>query len=226
MRVLVLVISDSSHPVYEHHRRMWRETPKHPEFDVFFIESRPDVDTPHVNGDTFATPGHETFRGIIRKTIDALDYFLEPGHPYDWVVRTNLSSHYHFPGLSSFLSSKTPTQYYGGYAGWYNGIPYISGSGIYMSPDICDILRAHRNKIYSIGIMDDVDIGFFLHSQGIVARGCECRTDFYSVENFHPSKCLGFHYRIKHYQDTHRRIEHEPEIRRRLMEVLANPAPQ
>ena len=92
-KVLVLVIANSHHPVYDRHRQFWRDTPKHPNVDVRFLECDPQLAMPTVRGDTFFTPGRECYEAILRKTLDAFEYFLTPGHPYQWVVRTNLSSH-------------------------------------------------------------------------------------------------------------------------------------
>jgi hypothetical protein len=50
MRVLVVVISDDSQPVYAVHRALWRKV-THPAFRVVFVTSRPDITESILEGD-------------------------------------------------------------------------------------------------------------------------------------------------------------------------------
>ena len=225
MRVLILVISDDSHTVYAENRRLWRETPRPSNVEVYFIERSPRAKEAVLEGDVLTVPGEENSPGIVRKTVEAFDYFLKSGHSYDWVVRTNLSSHYHIPRLLSFLETRPTTRYYGGARVCYGNIVYATGCGMYLTPDVCEILQTHRDALYSVGIIDDVDIGCILGEHGIVLEDLNSQyTDFTNRTDFSPEECRGFHFRLK--QDGVDRSRVEPEARRRLMEILKNPAPQ
>lgn len=160
MKILMLIISSDTDPVYEDHRKLWRSYMKSsPYIDAYFIQYR-DGEL-EKNEDTLWLPGKESFEGIIYKTIDSLEYFLNKDK-YDFIIRTNLSSVWNFNAVLDYLSTLPSEKVYSGIIGNYKGISYVSGSGIIMTSDTCRILIENKNLAYSVGIIDDVDIGYTL----------------------------------------------------------------
>jgi hypothetical protein len=221
MRILMLVISSDTFPVYAHHREVWRTYMKsHPEVDCYFIESRPLVFLPTLTPDTLALRGVERYGTIYRKTIEAIEYFFRR-RPYDYVVRTNLSSVWDFRRLRDYLETQPRTGLYAGQVGLNpdTGIAFASGAGILMSPDVARTLVVNAAIGRSIQAFDDVAIAKALLASGISPTPLP-RVDFISLAQYqeHQDKIppRSFHYRIKHVDHLGDRME-EPEIMRRLL---------
>ena len=98
MKVLMLIISSDTEPVYQEHRKIWSSyMNSNSQIDTYFIQYR---DGPQeIEGNTFWLNGKESFQSIITKTLDSLDYFLKI-KSYDFIVRTNMSS------LLSYLQNR------------------------------------------------------------------------------------------------------------------------
>ena len=154
----MLVIASYGEPVYTRHRSRWMNyIQSHPDVDVFFLEMGL-IDG--VVGDTFYTKGVETRSGIIIKTRRALRHFSG----YDFIVRTNLSSIWNFKGLIAFLNTLPITNVYCGGINWIDGMRYVSGSGIIMTPDVAK--KVAETPRYT-NIIDDVDIGYIMRGLSI-----------------------------------------------------------
>jgi hypothetical protein len=221
MRVLVLVISSDTFPVYKHHREVWRSYMKsHSEVDCWFIESRPLVFLPTLSSDTLTLRGAERYGTIYGKTIEALEYFLNR-RPYDYIVRTNLSSVWDFRVLRSYLETQARSRLYAGQVivNPDTGITFASGAGIIMSSDVARTLVANAHIGRSLNAFDDVAIAKALLASGIAPCTLP-RVDFVSLAHYdeHHDKIPdgSFHYRVKHEVWHGDRME-EPEIMRRLL---------
>ncbi len=216
MRVLMLVISSDTFPVYAHHRAVWRTYMRsHPDIDCFFIQYNPLAFIPTLTDDTLTLRGRERYDTILAKTTDALAFFL-PRRPYTHVVRTNLSSVWNFSRLIEVLNSMPPTRLYGGLPLGKGG---ACGAGILFTRDVVDLLVANRRALLSIGTADDDDIGTFLQSVGIPLTITH-RVDFLSLAHYneHNDKIPKgtFHYRVKQPNPASRLAE-EPEMMRRIL---------
>ncbi len=192
----MLIISSDTELVYEKHRKVWRSyMNKNPYIESYFIQYR---DGPsEIEGDIFWLTGKESFQGIITKTIDSIEYFLNKDS-YDFIIRTNMSSLWNFKALLSFLETIPKEGVYCGIIGEYFKINYISGSGFIMTPDVAKILVKNRAIAEKVKIIDDVDIGYCLEQFGI-SRIPGKRVDFFSMGmyltyNYDPSV---YHYRLK-----------------------------
>lgn len=221
MKILMLVISSDTHPVYAKHREVWRTYQKsHPDVDVVFLQYSPLVYAPTRTADTLFFRGTERYGSILRKTLDAIAYFL-PKAPYTHVVRTNLSSVWDFPRLIAYLEQQPTTRLYAGFSCGAEGIPwnYVSGAGILLSRDVAELLWTHRQRALSVGAIDDVDIGYAMQSLGIPQTPAP-RVDFLSLDHYteHREKIPPetFHYRVKHVNWMGDRLE-ESEIMRRIL---------
>jgi hypothetical protein len=196
MKVLMLIISSDTESVYGEHRKVWRSyMNSNPNIESYFIQYR---DGPQaIEGDIFWLPGKESFPGIITKTLDSLDYFLNKGS-YDFIVRTNMSSLWNFNALLKHLETLPNEKVYNGVIGTNMGINFVSGSGFIMSPDVARLLVENRKLAECVKIIDDVDIGYALNKLEIECSSGK-RTDFYSREMYNNSSYdpLAYHYRIK-----------------------------
>lgn len=221
MKILMLVISSDTYPVYAKHREVWRTYRKsHPDIDCWFITYRPLVFVPTRTDDTLVLRGLERYGSIYEKTIDALTYFLSR-QTYDYVVRTNLSSVWDFKALRAYLETQPRERLYAGQTGVNaeTGVSFASGAGILMSVDVARTLLANARGGATLPVFDDVAIAMVLARSGLFPTPLP-RVDFVSLHHYeeHHDKIPPgtFHYRVKHQDYLGNRME-EPEIMRRLL---------
>lgn len=213
MKVLMLIISSNTFPVYAGHRDVWRTYMKsHPDIDCYFIEYNPMTFVPVLTNDTLVMRGRERYDTILAKTIDALSYFL-PRKAYTHVVRTNLSCVWDFSALLTFLATLPTSRLYGGIPLKNGG---ASGAGILFSRDTAELLVAYRKHALTLGTADDDDIGTFMQQLGVPLIPTH-RVDFLSLQHYreHHDKIPpgSFHYRVKNVEDR----SHETEVMRSLL---------
>jgi hypothetical protein len=207
LRLLVLVLSSDTHPIYASLRDVWRShMNKTPGVDIYFLE-RGETQS---HGDTLVSSGPETWAGLTDKTLAAFNQL--PLHAYTYVLRTNLSSAWNFPKLLDLIDPFPRRSLYAGVQGEYFGIPYVSGAGILMSSDVCSFLLEHEAEVRSVGIMDDVDIGAVLAAHGCPIGASLPRIDIHAPTD--PIPLGEIHYRIK-FQGLPR--DREPEIMRAVL---------
>ena len=218
MKILMLVISSDTSPVYARHREVWKTyMNSHPDIDCSFITYRPLVFVPTRTDDTLLLRGFDHYETIFRKTIEALQYFLSR-KSYDYVVRTNLSSVWDLLGLRSFLETAPRERFYAGQAGLHaeTGIAFASGAGIVMSLDVVRTLLVNQRTVGSLSSLDDVAIAKAIGLTPVPRP----RVDFVSLAHYdaHHDKIPSgtFHYRIKHTNWNGDRME-EPIIMSRLL---------
>jgi hypothetical protein len=189
-RLLVLVISSTDEPVYNEHKEAWRSYMRSfSNLDTYFLEMG---ETLGVSGDVFTCPGTESYRDIILKTVAAFKWF--PIKSYDYVLRTNLSSLWHFPRLLKHIETLPQKGVYAGFQGTRDGVPFASGAGILMSSDVVTRILHHESELLSVNIMDDVDIGTLANRLDIPLLPLP-RTDILSSSI--PADLSGFHFRVK-----------------------------
>lgn len=220
MKILVLIISSNTFPVYAQHRAVWRQyMQRYPDIDCYFIQYDPFVRVPTVRDNTLFLRGTERYGLITAKTIEALEYFLRR-KSYTYVVRTNLSSVWDFPNLQTFLETKPREKFYSGQLNVAESVTFASGAGFILSQDVATLLVQHGRDIAKwTHIPDDVVIAIRLQQLGIQPVS-QPRVDFGSLEQYdqHHDKIPNgtFHYRMKHVQyETHR--AEEPIMMERLL---------
>jgi len=205
-RLLVLIISGGDDPVYAQHKACWRSyLHATPGVDVYFLEAG----TPEITADTCTIAGTESWDGILGKTLDGLKAF--PLHTYTHILRTNLSSVWNFDRLLDFLDTLPRHSLYAGYHGLYKDrIPYISGAGILMTPDVCARLLEREADLRASPYPDDVAIGEVL---GLPLGPAIPRTDIPNPTT--PIPADGIHYRVKMVQGHSR--DYEPHLMREVL---------
>jgi len=214
MKVLMLIISSDTEPVYKEHRKVWLSyMNSNPSIHAYFIQYG-DIQQKLENNTLWLT-GKESFKAIITKTIDSFDFFLKE-NDYDFIVRTNMSSFWNFEALMKFLNELPKEKLYSGFIGNHRGIKFASGSGFIMSSDIAKLLIDNRNIAERVGIMDDVDIGYTMNKLGIPIYPGR-KTDLDSKEMFlnHKYDPNAYHYRLK-WRDNEKRWE-EPKFMKLLV---------
>jgi hypothetical protein len=163
MKVLMLIISSDSDPVYAEHRKVWSTyMNSNSQIECYFIQYR---DGPQeIEGNTFWLNGVESFSAILTKTLDSLEFLSKN---YDFIVRTNLSSIWNFKVLIDHLETLPKEGVYNGFIGHFNNFQFASGSGYIMTPDIGQILLQNRKIAENYPELDDVAVGYTLNKLGI-----------------------------------------------------------
>lgn len=204
VKLLVVIIASDGFPVYTELQKIWRSymhlDPEHVE--VYFMKGDPHLpNLCEIRGDEIWVRTEESIiPGLINKTIISLDtLWPRVQTEFDYVLRTNLSSFYHFPRLLQFLQNAPRTNFY---CGTDIGSPGIaSGCGFLMSPDIARMLIDNKNYfINNRAAEDDVIMGRFFRDRGVRLRP-HARMDFFTMQDWYRQKdhipTDFFHFRIK-----------------------------
>ncbi len=172
-KLLVLIIASDNHPVYERLQNIWRFYMylDQKNVEAYFIRGDEKLLTPYaIEGDTLWVKTSEGLNpGILNKTILSMEVFLPRIKEFDYILRTNLSSFYIFPRLLNQLKTFPKT-------GLYSAVPLIvsqfngqfvgSGSGFILSPDLMELIVAHKHQLLNQQVADDVTLGLFLNHYG------------------------------------------------------------
>jgi len=147
-----------------------------PEIDFYFVESDPlQVSMIDLSGTTLTVKQEETYLGILNKTVEAMDYCLTH-KPFDFLIRSNLSTIINISNLLLFLG-KLPQEnvYCGGKVlnlQWLSpeagitdtslfGTRFVQGTSIILSKDL--VISICRNKKHlRNSIVDDVALGRYI----------------------------------------------------------------
>lgn len=230
-KLIVLIIASDDLPIYQELQNVWRS---YMHFDpeqikAYFIKGDPNLPTPYlIEGDTIWAQTQEeggipalhnpSCSGILNKTLLAFEAILQ-NHPFDYILRTNLSSFFIFPKLLEFLQTAPQTNYYS--YGSPVRLTFGSGAGFILSPDLVKLLVTHKHHLLNdTSAPDDVVISKFLAAHHMYPKQFY-RVDLTTLQDLPkqlklaPRKHL-FHFRIKH-PDNSQRILHEIPVHRELI---------
>jgi hypothetical protein len=215
----MLVIACETDPLFKQLKIEWRKN-THPSVKTIFIQYSLNVnEIILVDDDTLFLPGTESFEGITAKTIDSIEYFLHYTN-FTHVIRTNLSSVWHYPRLISYLKTREMTGLFTGVTGIKNSRDFISGAGMYMSRDVAELLVRNKEKVYAYPYQDDLAISYALNDLGVKLTLSLNRIDLLTPELFETNKYSIprniHHFRLK--QTTDRSVE--PKFMRELIELF------
>jgi len=103
----------------------------------------------------------DTYSDMGIKTLKAFEW-VDSNLSYDYIFRTNTSSYVNYKNLIRFLKKihEEGTDYCG-YIGNYNGIEYVSGSGIILSENAIKSIISSQSEL-DINVVEDVAIGKLL----------------------------------------------------------------
>lgn len=212
MKVLVLVVSGGSDPIYKKHKSVWRQN-THPQITSVFIEYSSSVTEITLHNDTLFLPGTESLIGMTRKTLDSLRYFLQD-ETFTHVIRTNLSSMWHFPRLIEQLELLPANNLFAGFLGH----TFVSGAGMYFSRDVCVLLLDHYESTCASTEQDDLAISNTLSSIGIPMTPLQARFDILTPEAMETFRSVSLPTRFHHFRfKQHGDRSVEPEF---MQEVL------
>ena len=178
-KIIVLIAASDNHPAFIDLQNIWRAymnlMPEHVE--AYFIKGDTAIKAENVLiGDTIYSKVNDNYKpGMLQKTVMSMEFLLDKIKQCDYVLRTNLSSFYHFPRLLAFLDTLPETGCYCAQAFTpshadvtpeYYGVPFGWGAGFILSPDLVEMLVKGKQELLHDAdkIPDDVKIGsFFFH---------------------------------------------------------------
>jgi hypothetical protein len=149
----------------------------YPEVLTIYYLFDENINEPIVKNDILLIPGKESYiPGILDKTIKAME--LTKNIDYKYLLRSNISTIVNMKNLLNYLNKNKNIEYGGSWKmthirkGFrdpqnginddrYDGLDFISGTGIVLSKKIVEKILENRDKI-DYSIVDDVSIGYFL----------------------------------------------------------------
>ena len=163
-KLIILIISSDNIGIYSKMKRLSQiylnnYTDK---IKFFYLEYK-GFQEPEIieNGNYLYFHGNESFiPGIYQKSIKAIQY-INKKYEYEFILRTNLSSFLNLNNILTYLDTIDKEKYAGGYS--FQG--FISGTGIFMSRDVGNILVNNQRNTY---IGDDVLISNVISDNNIV----------------------------------------------------------
>jgi hypothetical protein len=161
MKIVVLVIA-SHGPAYDRFLQNWRNQNLPANVSVKYLFcSQDQAEALEVHGDSIFLKGRECIKpGIYYKTLAAMSHSLL--EPFDYLLRTNLTSYINFRKLNEFLEDK-PKEFFS--AGTYFEGGFLSGSGYILSRDLIEKFIGWCENICIINPMshhDDEIMGEFI----------------------------------------------------------------
>lgn len=190
MKLLILVLSYTEWPFDEFmkvQQSTW-DAARHPNIDVVYYHGgKPASDRElQVN----CSDAYEMMHWKFKLALDAIDY-----HKYDMVFRTNSCSYIIKDRILQIAGIMPSTDCY---AGYHNGT-YISGAGIFFTPDVLDILRNELTDTPHGA--EDVLIGSILAGKvNMIAENSRIDAGVEGVARFN-----SYHFRFKTDNDGNRR---------------------
>lgn len=188
MKILILVLSFKE-GVFDDFMRTQQSTwdnSIHSDIDVVYYHGEPTGFGGRELG-VNCSDDYEMMHWKFKLALDKIDY-----HKYDLIFRTNSCSYI----LKDTLLKVAETLPLSAcYAGYHNG-SYISGAGIFFSPDVLDILRKELNDTPHRA--EDVLIGEILATKvGMIAENSRIDAGLDGVDNYN-----SYHFRFKTSNDT------------------------
>ena len=117
-------------------------------------------------------PGKESFvPGIMEKTIKSIEFCLREFSDWNILIRSNISTVINMPLITKYFQNRygdgNYKNIYGGHV-WANlgPFPFVSGTSIILSRDLCQLMITNKHLI-NMSMIDDVSIGHFFTSQNI-----------------------------------------------------------
>jgi len=112
---------------------------------------------------------NDSYSAMGVKTIKAFEW-VNSNLDYDYIFRTNTSSYVHYRNLMKYLSKISKEEiHYSGYIGKFDGIDYVSGSGIILSKLAIKSILKSKNKLDE-SVVEDVAIGKLLKLNKILPK--------------------------------------------------------
>jgi len=221
-KLLILIIASDDQEAYVNLQKLWAyQMNLNPSIEAYFIKGDPTLSTPHrIDGTTIWLKVAEGLvPAILHKTIMSLNALSSRLDEFSHILRTNLSSFYIFDRLLPVLDRLPKERCYAAVQGMHHSMPFGSGAGFIISPDLARLLLQHKSDIH-YHEMDDVAVGEVLYRYHIPLIQLP-RFDVYSVEEWDRKKhTIGddtFHIRIKNEVPEPYRSIRDTMIRKELL---------
>jgi hypothetical protein len=195
----MLVLASDTAPEYIEFQSIWRlYMQSNLNIDCYFYKGDPNLTEDAIlDGDTLSIRIEDTLETVYEKTLRAFKFFVPRLDTYTFVFRTNLSSFVDFDKYIRFCDGLPTTNCCAAVIGYEGNIPFPSGSGFTLSPDI---VRRLVQESPAKNVQDDVTIGTALRNWGIQIYRAN-RLDRYGDEWHwvYPPRNheLAFHHRVK-----------------------------
>jgi hypothetical protein len=161
MKILVLVLSFHDNGLYSHLYRTQKETwdsIEHKDVDTFYYFG--DSEKKFIKDkDIYVTAKEEHPFGLGEKFLQALD--LVKDYKFDYIFKTNSSSYIDKALLIDFIKDKPINNLYCGFMSNAENIPFISGTGTYLSKDLVNYILENKSK-WKHNLNEDVATGDLL----------------------------------------------------------------
>jgi hypothetical protein len=196
--IIILIIASDNSNEYIEMQNIWRKYMNtHENIKSFFIKNDPNINSNILLDEelnTIFVKDNENYApGIFNKTIKSIRYCLN-NFNFDYIYRTNLSSFLSLEKMYNFICNNHIN--YGGVIGFHNEHKFASGSGFFVSKEVCEFLINYNiSDIDIYQYLDDVVIGIILTKKYNIDY--IDRIDINSLDNPHlkHTDINAFHYR-------------------------------
>ena len=164
MKLIILILA-SDDIYYLQMQELWRiYMNNHKNIKSYFMKYDPTLQNDiAIIKDTIFIKGNESLvPGCLDKTIKSID-FLQKNIEFDFIFRTNLSSVVDLNKLYNLLNDNIECS---GIIGNCDRIKFVSGAGILLSKNVCQLLITQKNTL-NYNIIDDVSLGLFFTNNNI-----------------------------------------------------------
>jgi hypothetical protein len=166
MKIIILTLSENTIPLYIEFQKLQEET-----WDSIKVENVDNFyffggEKNEIVGNKIMTNFPSDIEHCLHRTLKCIELLNDNNIDYDFIFRTNSSSYVDKELLYDFVLNLPLNGVYGGHIGKYEGISYVSGSGILMSKDLCELLILNKNNL-DYSYIDDATIGKFFQENGI-----------------------------------------------------------
>ena len=140
-KLIVLILSSHDHEVYQQMKEISEKYHNKylDKIKYFYIEYNDTIDTDvKEDGNHIYVKGQESGHvgpGMYMKTVKALEYVTKT-YSYEFIMRTNLSSFLHLENIMKYIDMLPKNNFAGGFP----CSNFISGTGIFVSRDVANIL--------------------------------------------------------------------------------------
>lgn len=215
MKIVVLVIA-SHDAVYDQFAANWRSQLYAENIKVYFIYCSEEQERlVEARGDCIYLKGRECVKpGLHHKTLCGMEYVL--AEPFDYLIRTNLTSFINFRELNAFLEDKPVKNYM---AGTYVSGGFLSGSGYMMTRDVVQDYLTWCDEDCTTNPMahfDDEFVGEYIKEKSIAFHNLGMVT--YTIDIGLTEAARKLHVRFKSSEDQGARLT-DIEQHRQVIEI-------
>lgn len=213
-KAIFLIISSEDLEVYKQFKTISQKYydlfPQDMKYFYMEMDENLDEDIKEVGNHLYVKGKESHIPAIYIKTRKAIEY-VNKHYDYDFIFRPNLSSFYNVPNILKFLDALPKQNFAGGFCYGHDG-GFITGTGIFMSRDIANILT--QETYDDLDIPDDVLIARILMKNRVTLHCIRhiFKWPFFEYDHFDESAIEVadniIYYRIKAPNDRNNDVRH------------------